>query len=156
NTDSQGHTLYTIQNSSSLVTMEEQPGPPVPIEAIEVSLNANRRWALTDGDLTTRWETGPQKGNETVVIDLGREQRVDAVVLSLGQFTQDYPRELAIETMNDAGWNTVWHGQGVAPAMVAAIRDPKRRASIFAFPAQTTRWLRLRQLGQHRILYWSV
>jgi hypothetical protein len=132
-------------------------GSPLPFRAIELSVNPNQVPALTDGDLQTRWETGPQTGAEEMVIDLGASQRVGAVVLSLGQFGADFPRDLQVEVSEDGQtWTEAWRGTCAGPAFVAAVRDPKSVPLTIALGNAPARFIRLRQLAKEPTFYWSV
>jgi hypothetical protein len=84
-------------------------GPPVPISAVQANVNTDQVRALMDGDLISRWETGPQRGTEQLVIDLGTSQPTAAVVLSIGPYAGDFPRELLIELSEDGQeWVQGW------------------------------------------------
>ncbi|HYN06493.1 MAG TPA: discoidin domain-containing protein [Vicinamibacterales bacterium] len=132
-------------------------GAPLPIRTIEVNVNSAQIRGLTDGDLQTRWETGPQTGKEELIMDLGEARPIAAVVLELGPFGSDFPRELQVDLSDDGqNWTGTWRGSGTGAAFVAAIRDPRRVPLIIALESRRARYIRLRQLAQEPTYYWSI
>jgi hypothetical protein len=113
---------------------------------------------MLDGDLTTRWESGPQSEGTAVVIDLGTDHSVDAVELKLGPFPEDFARELAIEASEDAKtWREVWRGGSARLAFDGGIKQPSEMPLRYELsPATTTRYLRLRLLSNDETYYWSI
>lgn len=132
-------------------------GPPLPIKAANANVNNDKIKALMDGDVSSRWESGPQRGSEELVLDLATSQRTAAVVLSIGPYPLDFPRELLIELSQDGQqWVQSWRGEGAGPAFLAAMQNPKEVPMTFEFGDKDARFIRLRQLGQDPIYYWSV
>ena len=112
---------------------------------------------LTDRDLHTRWVTsGPQRGTEEVVVDLGAPKQLSGCAISLGRYTLDFPRTLAIDTSPDGvQWATVWQGPTVGLTVAAALRDPNRTSLRFKFSG-TARFVRLRETRPDPVYYWSI
>jgi hypothetical protein len=132
-------------------------GPALPIRGIEVSVNPKLIPALTDGDLLTRWETGPQTGHEELVMDLGETRPIAAVVLEIGPFGMDSPRELQIDLSDDRQqWTETWRGSSTGVVFVATIHDPKRVPLTYPLDGRRARYIRLRQVGRDPIYYWSI
>lgn len=132
-------------------------GASVPIAALQANVNPDLLSALTDGDLTTRWHTGPQRATHELTLDLGETRTVTAVVLSLGPYSEDFPRELAIDVSQDGHtWIPAWQGKGAGPTYLAAIRQPSALRLTLDLGRRPARFLRLRQLGEDRVYYWSV
>ncbi len=132
-------------------------GPILPIQSITVSVNPPGVPAMTDGKLDTRWETGPQVGTEDVVIDLGSPQPIGAVVLALGPYGSDFPRDLQIELSDDGqNWSEAWRGAGTGPAFAAAIRDPKRVPIVLSLGNRRARYIHLSQHAKEPTYYWSI
>jgi hypothetical protein len=132
-------------------------GPSLPIASIQTDVNANKIGALTDHDLNSRWESGPQQDSHQLTIDLGVPVRVGAVVLSIGPYPHDFPRELLVELSDDGRlWTMGWRGTGAGPAFVGAIQDPRRVPIAIALDDVMTRFIRLRQVGSDPVFYWSV
>jgi hypothetical protein len=129
----------------------------VPIASIRANIGADDVSNMTDGDLITRWSSGPQMGSEIIWLDLGTPQDVAGIRLTLGPSDNDYPRELVIETSDDQDvWTEVWRGGGGAAAFSAALRRPTELSSIFDIGERRTRYIRLRQIGIDDTFYWSI
>jgi F5/8 type C domain-containing protein len=153
--DDGAHRLYRLPAAPPIA--DRHFGPPVRIAGMTANVGSSRLPAMTDGDLTTRWETGPQRGVEVLTIDLGSATRVAAIVLALGPFATDAPRDLVIEVSDDGQvWAEVWHDAGASRAFRAVFQDPVRVPATFDIGDRTTRFLRLRQLGKDETYYWSV
>ena len=118
----------------------------------------NLRLALAfDGDPATRWDGGAQRGGEVLTIDLGSVRTVDGLTLTIGPHLSDFPRLLAIETSQDGrAWSNQWQGTTAVHAFIAAVRRPADVPLAFALPHVPARWLRLRQLGQDPVFYWTI
>lgn len=61
--------------------------------------------AVTDGNPQTRWFAGGgrQTGKEWLLVDLGSARALDGIELSTGGFVTDYPRGIAVYTLDDCG-----------------------------------------------------
>jgi hypothetical protein len=112
---------------------------------------------MTDGNRLSRWVSeSPQRGNESITLDLESLHEVDGVTLSIGPYLGEFPRVLAIETSEDRQtWTNQWSGPGASKAIGGALRDPATVPLVFSFPATRARWIRLRQLGTTRF-NWSI
>jgi hypothetical protein len=131
-------------------------GPAWPIRAIDVNVKPEQTAAMTDGNLETRWDTGPQSGREQVIVDLGEARALTAIVLSLGPFSNDFPRDLQVQVSTDGrDWAETWRGPVTTRTFVAAVRDPKRVPIVISLN-QSARYIRLRQLGVEPTYYWSI
>jgi hypothetical protein len=132
-------------------------GPALPIRAIEVNVNPALIKALTDGDLLTRWETGPQMGTEELIMDLGETRPIAAVVLEIGPFGTDSPRDLQIDLSDDGQqWTEAWRGSSTGLMFAATIHNPRRVPLTYRLDGQRARHIRLRQLGRDLTYYWSI
>jgi F5/8 type C domain-containing protein len=151
------YTTYRLSAGRSLSSESPSLGAALPIKSIEVNVKKEEAAAMTDGDLQTRWDTGPQTGKEEVLIDLGTVRPITTVVLQLGPFNADFPRDLQIETSDDQrSWTEAWRGSTTILAFVTAVRDPRRVPLVFPLGNREARFIRLRQLGQDPTYYWSV
>jgi hypothetical protein len=150
----------TYQLSSSqppAVNSRASLGAALPILAITANVKPDAVPGMTDGNLQTRWDTGPQTGKEEVIVDLGSARRVEAIVLSLGPFGADFPRDLQIEVSTDRmTWTETWRGPTTIVAFATAVRDPKHVPLVFALGNREARYIRLRQLGRDPTYYWSI
>ena len=129
----------------------------LPIEVVAANVNNERMPLAVDGNPDTRWDSGPQKGTEVVTIDLGAEHDVDALRMTIGTHVSDFPRRLVIETSNDTrDWTTRWEGSAAVAAFAGAVGHPVDMPLTFALPHVPARWIRLRQLGNDPVFYWSI
>jgi F5/8 type C domain len=132
-------------------------GDSIPIASVSASVNASRSASVLDGDISTRWDSGPKRGQETVVLDLGRPRTFAGLVLSLGPFFWDGPDGLAVDISDDgASWRDVWHGSAAAEWFEAGLQDPRRIPITLDIGTHTARYVRIRQLGADPVLYWSI
>ena len=132
-------------------------GAALPVASLRANVNDHLTANALDGDLGTRWDTGPQYLGQTLTIDLGVPRRIGALVLSLGRFRMDFPRALAIECSSDGTvWEHVWGGATDVEALVAALRDPIAVPMTFAIGGRPARYMRLRQMEDDGEFYWSV
>jgi F5/8 type C domain len=129
----------------------------LPIPVVSANVHEDRIALVLDGDPNTRWESGPQSGIEVVTIDLGVRRTVEGLSMTIGEHPADFPRMLVIETSDDGReWSTQWTGSAEITAIAGAMHHPGEIPLTFALPEVPARWLRLRQLGEHEIFYWSI
>jgi F5/8 type C domain-containing protein len=150
--------FYRLSPSRQQPAGENSPsGAAVSIHAIDVNVKPEQAAAMTDGDLETRWDTGPQTGKEQVIVDLGMVRTATAVVMSLGPFANDFPRDLQVQVSTDGrSWIETWRGSVTTRTFVAAVRDPKRVPIVISLGQQPARYIRLRQHGVEPTYYWSI
>jgi len=148
--------IYRLTEKSAAETIER--GVPLTLVSVEPNAKPDLLKYMLDGDLTTRWESGPQSEGTAVVIDLGTDHSVDAVELKLGPFPEDFARELAIEASEDAKtWREVWRGGSARLAFDGGIKQPSEMPLRYELsPPTTTRYLRLRLLSNDETYYWSI
>ena len=68
----------------------------------------------------------------------------------------DYPRELAIEAVEDTGVRTLFRGSVLPQLAVGLIADGEHPFIDIVLPVNRARALRLRQLGTTRTFFWSI
>jgi hypothetical protein len=130
----------------------------LPIQGVRANVDPDGAPRLIDGDRRSRWTTGArQRGGERIVLDLGSSQRIQAVVLSLGPFVRDFPRELRIEVSPDSSvWTEVWRGPTGGLALAGSLLDPMEIPLTFPLTAAEGRFIRLRQTAEDPLYHWSV
>jgi hypothetical protein len=112
---------------------------------------------MTDGNRTTRWQSGPQSDHTIVDVDLGTERSIHAIQLLLGPFVEDFPRALSIEALGEgAVWKALYKGGAAGRAFVGAFESPKDVPLTFEFAPVTARYIRLRTLANDETYYWSI
>jgi hypothetical protein len=134
-------------------------GSRLAIRGVSVNHKPEEAERLLDGQIRTAWGPGrPQDGAEEVIVDLGGEQAVGAVVLAMGSFSFGFPRALAIDRSLDAvRWQTIWRGETAVATLRAALADPERVPVTFGLgPGSPARYLRLRQTGRDSTVPWWI
>jgi hypothetical protein len=150
-----GQTLYRLRGVPVDAPMRQER--LVPIALIRANVNNQAVSNMTDGDRSTRWESGPQSDRTAVEIDLGGRRSVSAIELWLGPFVEDFPRVLAIDASGDGSvWSELWQGGSAGRAFVAAFRAPRDVPLRYDLPPTSARFLRLRTLANDDTYYWSV
>lgn len=151
-----GQSVYRLTGNAETATIER--GVPLTLADVRPNTNAHFLKYMLDGDLSTRWESGPQSEGTAIVIDLGTDRSVDTVELKLGPFFEDFARALSIEASEDAkAWREVWRGGSARLAFVAGIEAPSELPLRYELsPPTTTRYLRLRLLSNDETFYWSI
>ena len=149
-------TSYTIATTSALAPAVLN-GRAIPIARVEATHNAKDIGAVLDGDLETRWHTVPQRGGETITVELQQAQRVSAVVLCLGTYAGKYPRALDVDVSSDGGsWVNVYSGGTALATYDAAIRDPREVPITLNVGREAVRFIRLRQRGCLQDRGWTI
>lgn len=112
-----------------------------------------------DGDPDTRWLTGlHQSGDEWIEIAFAQPRNVARVtILTTTRSLGDYPRELLVEGSDGSDtFAPLFRGSVVVALGEGLARDPRHGPIDIRLPANTTRRLRLRQLGSTRTWFWAV
>jgi hypothetical protein len=132
-------------------------GPRLPIAGIQTTHDEPDINAVLDDDLDTRWHWQPQSGGETITVDLGRAQRVGAIVLCLGAYAGQYPRALEVEASADGRvWTAVYTGGTALETYDAALRSPREIPITLPISRDNVRYLRLRQTGREPATGWTI
>lgn len=148
-------TRYRLSAASD--TTSQETATTLPITAIVPNVNEGSIAKMTDGDRTTRWESGPQNEHVVVEVDLGTIRSVTAIELKLGPFVEDFPRRLAIDVSEDGtSWREVWRGGSAGLAFVAASSDPSDVPLRYELGGARARRLRMRLLSTDETYYWSI
>ena len=131
--------------------------PPSAIQA-RASHSQDRLPLLFDGDRDTRWLSAARRtGAEWIELELEAPRRIAAVRMQTAERSfGDYPRELAIDVVEDAGTRTLFRGS-VLPAFGRGFTTNHAYPAIeIALPDNHARRVRLRQLGTTGTLFWSI
>jgi hypothetical protein len=133
---------------------------PARLEAISIesaTIRANPMGDLAplakDGSMATRWHSGaPQRGNEVVVLDLGRSEAVREIKLRLGAVPYDYGRILSVDVAEDES-----RYAEVVRATAHEMQTEADDVQVLDLPAKThARFIRIRQLGRTDTNFWSI
>ncbi len=144
-------TAYRIPAGGPL---ESPVGAALPIVAVEAFLHDAR--VVSDGRIETEWGDDPQRPAQWIRADLGEVREVGGITHALGEYARDFPRLLAVDvSLDGSSWEEVWRGPTAALAFLAAARAPREAAMHITFPPRPARFVRLRQLAQHKNM-WRV
>jgi len=102
--------------------------------------------AVLDGDVDTRWHAERQQGREVITLDLGSAHHVRAVVMCLGAYPGQYPRDLRADVSADGKvWVTAAAGNTVLGTYDAALLSPREVPVTVPIERNSVRYIRLRQ-----------
>ncbi len=131
-------------------------GRVLPIAQLTASVNQPDVNAVKDNDLITRWHSPQQHGNESVTADLGSARHVSGVLLCLGTYTSQYPRDLSVDISSDGvTWSTRWSGRTAMLAYAGALADP-RAVPVAISIERDARFLRFRQTSAEETRGWTI
>ena len=120
------------------------------------SVNPGDARLAIDGDMTTRWHTGPQAPGDHFDLDMVAVRRIRGVTLRLGDYTWDYPRGYRVEASLDGDqWSRIAE-RPQADLPLRSFLSPTHLAVDIAFPATSCRYVRITNLGSDRTIYWSI
>jgi hypothetical protein len=93
------------------------------------SHNNGKAHLALDGDIETGWESGPQYGEEWIILDMKEEIQFNIITLDQGTSPGDYPREYEVFVSNDGkSWgNKVKAGEGTMDVTEIVLRVQKAR-----------------------------
>ncbi len=138
---------------------DRRPAARLPILAVHTNSSTGDIGNMTDGDLTTRWETHrPQTIGDEVTIEFRGEVTPSRLELDLGAFRNDYPRKLRVSLIDGQGRaSVVWEGRTTGLAVLATLADLKRMPLVFDLArAGSGRSLVLTLLDGHHGYSWSI
>jgi hypothetical protein len=148
---------YRVPRSAAALDVPDRSGTPIRIKSL--STVPRPAWAerALDGNMITAWSTLdlPQQSAE-VTIELEAATHVGQVVMDIGGFVTDFPKELRIDVSADGvAWEIAWSGSTVLQAYYAAIRHPREMPVVLPLNRDDVRFIRLRQIefGEHA---WSI
>ena len=163
----QGHAGATPLASNGAVSLFLLPrtaapqvpgGDALPVAAVRAAHGALLLKTVTDGDPVSRWVTPARQGvDDEVLIELDAAHAVTAVELGIGPYTEDFPRELSIETSADGvRWEERWRGDGGGTALRAVLADTTRPVLRYPVGGPPAKFIRLRQLAVEALYHWSI
>jgi len=125
---------------------------------VSANRNAEDTGRMTDGRIDTAWNGGgSQIGNEEVEVDLGKEQPIGGIILSMGAFSFGFPRQILIDVSTDqVDWRPAWAGQPAVQTVHAAITNPETVPLTIDVGEITGRYIRLQQVGNAPGIPWWI
>ena len=109
-----------------------------------------------DGDMDTRWHSGPQTKETSFELNLGQPFSIQGFSLKLGDKPLDYPRGIRVELSTDCkSWKKVLETE-ITVLPITAYLKPKKLALVVRFPRIESQYIRIVNTGEHRVYYWSI
>jgi hypothetical protein len=149
--------LYHVNAAAVAGSASGGGNSAVPVTAIRATVNADAVRSITDGDRTSRWESGPQREKTQVEVDLGTTRTIEGIDLSLGPYVDDFPRGLIIEASTDSqNWQEVWRGGSAGLAFAGASDAPRDVPLRYRFAPTAANTIRMRLTRNDDTFYWSI
>ena len=130
----------------------------LPIKSISVSADRAGVPALTDGNMLTRWR--PAEGQRTaheLTLDAGSVQNVNGVVLYLGGYIADFPRDARVSVSEDGQrWDLAWSGTSYVETIEGALDQPRGVPLRYTFSSRPARLVKIQQLARDSSYDWSI
>jgi len=148
---------YRVPQSMPMAELPDRSGTPVQIKSVSATPNPSAARRTLDGDLTTTWWSGdvPTQSAQ-MTVELDSATHIEQVVLALGPYGTDFPRDLRIDVSADGvTWEEAWAGRPALEAYVAAIRHPREIPIVIPLRRDGVRFIRLRQLELSKFA-WSI
>jgi hypothetical protein len=148
---------YRVPQGAAIADPPDRSGTPVRIKSVSAVPNKAAAARVVDGDLMTTWWSGdvPTSSAE-MTVELDAVTHVEQVVLALGPFGTDFPRDLRVDVSADgATWESAWSGRTAFEAYYAALRHPRETPIVIPVRRDGVRFIRLRQLELSKFA-WSV
>lgn len=144
------HEVLYLSGTSSAPPSALPHGNSIAVQRVAASSGEGDLDRMSDGDRRTAWVTsGPQRGNEQIVAELGDVHDVAGIVLALGPRTWAFPRRIVVALSADGvEWIDVWTGDTAALSLAAAIADPLDVRVPFSFAPRLARYIRISQVAE--------
>jgi hypothetical protein len=143
----EGWTAYDILASGS-VAPAFPTGSRIPIAKVTASINERDIGAVLDDDLDSRWHAASQEIDQTITADLGAAHHVSAVVMCLGAYPSQYPRDLRAEVSSDGtSWRPAAAGNTVLATYDGALHSPREVPVVIPIDRDGVRFIRLREMA---------
>jgi hypothetical protein len=132
-------------------------GTPIAVAGVSANVNGELVGLMTDGDLATRWMSGPQAPGVSVEIDVGTPQEIGAIEIAHGSHGLDFPRGLKILASNDGvEWRDVWRGTSAGLTLTGGLSRPAAIPLVYDLRSAAARFLRLSLTERDDTFYWSI
>jgi hypothetical protein len=133
---------------------------PAAATRFAASHSGDRLALLADGDPETRWLTGSrQAGGEWIEVRFDETRTIGRIRFEVAVRSQgDYARRLRVEVSGDGeSFDEIAWEDAVLPVMVRSVAESRGPVYIdIDLNGMPVRALRLVQLGETRVFYWSV
>lgn len=148
--------LASSARASERISLEEAKTVPKKGWSVHSNVNSEKAKLVIDKNLTTRWESGPQKKGVFFELDLGQLYSIRWVSLKLGKKIHDYPRGYCLQLSKDKiTWTTVAEEETSTLPLSAFLKFQDLSFDII-FPSHQTRYINIINTGEHKAYYWSI
>ena len=148
---------YRVPRSVPIADLPDRAGTPIRVKSVSAEPNRAAAARTLDGDLTTTWWSGdvPTRSAE-VTVELDAVTHVEQVVLALGPYATDFPKDLRIDVSADGvTWEPAWAGRPALETYYAALRHPREVPIVIPMRRDGVRFIRLRQVELSKFA-WSI
>ena len=131
---------------------------PLSKKGWKANSNVHKRITLLaiDGNMSTRWNSGPQKKGIFFELDLGRPYQIRGLSLKLGPKYLDYPRAYYVDLSTDKiNWTTVASQEKTSFPLTAFIKGSTISLDI-PFSPTPARYIKITNTGEDKTYYWSI
>jgi len=131
---------------------------PLSKKGWKANSNVHKRKTLLaiDRNMSTRWNSGPQKKGVYFELDLGRLYLIRGLALKLGPKYSDYPRGYQLELSQDKiKWVTVASQEKTSLPLTAFIKGADISFNIPFEPAWA-RYIKITTTREDKAHYWSI
>ncbi|MFQ6108607.1 MAG: discoidin domain-containing protein [Candidatus Aminicenantales bacterium] len=147
---------YSPKEEYELVLLERPPALSKKSWTARSNVKPDKAPLAFDGDLSTRWETGPQKRGYFFELDLGQVRTIRGFSLKLESKPLDYPRGYRVEVSTDrASWRLVSQEEVTALPITSFLRANDLSLDVIFFPVQA-RYIKITNTGEDEVYYWSI
>lgn len=148
--------IYSAQERYELISLDKSFSLPKNEWIAFSNVKSHEVNLAHDGDLSTRWETGPQKKGHFFELDLGQVCKIRGFSLKLGTKLQDYPRGYRVEVSTDRKrWKTVAQDE-MTVLPITAYLQAKDLSFDLVFSPIEARYIKIINTGEDEIYYWSI
>jgi F5/8 type C domain len=139
---------YRLPARSGGDLLPDVAGQPLRIKAIEAFPSQPHATRAADGNLNSRWSGGVQQSAADFTIELDAPQRVNQLVIDLGEYWTDFPVRLRLAVSADhTTWTTITEDSAALNTYYAAVRHPKLVPVVYPIGRDNVRFVRLQQIG---------
>jgi len=151
--------VYELVSSPQVferVSLEGAKTVPKKSWSVYSNINYKKAKLTLDEDMSTRWESGPQKKGVFFELDLGRLYSIRGISLKLGKKVLDYPRGYRLQLSKDnLNWTTVAEEEKFTLPLTAFLKSRDISFDL-VFPYHKTRYIKIINTGEHKAYYWSI
>jgi hypothetical protein len=148
--------IYSAQEKYELISFDKSLSLPKNEWIAFSNVKSHEVNLAYDGDLSTRWDTGPQKKGYFFELDLGQVHKIRGFSLKLGTKLHDYPRGYRVEVSTDKKiWETVAQDEMTVLPIKAYLQAKDLSFDVVFYPVEA-RYIKIINTGEDEVYYWSI